>query len=283
MKISKWLIPQILIFVVLGLSIEIGLAFFWIILHELAHYIIAKKVGGKIKDFKIHILGATLEISNYDELTQNEQIIVCLAGPILNFVASGLFFVIYMLSNNSFIYLCYEVNLVLGVFNMIPAYPLDGARILSAYLSKNMLYKKARNITVYIGYCIGVLFIAIFIWQLFLHKIEIIILAFAILIIYEAHKEKGKIMYVIMGDIFNKKSTLIKNKYMDNKFMSVYYKQYLLNILALVEKNKFHIFYVLDENMKIIYTLSEDELIEALKIWGNITLKEYYNVNKSLK
>ncbi|CAH0435435.1 protein of unknown function [Clostridium neonatale] len=49
----------------------------------------------------------------------------------------------------------------------------------------------------------------------------------------------------------------------------------MVNVLTLVDKNKFNIFYVLDDNMKVVGTVCEDELIEALKEYGNISLEEY--------
>ena len=82
-------------------------------------------------------------------------------------------------------------------------------------------------------------------------------------------------MYIIMGNIVKKRKSLIKNNYIDNKTLSVYYKNGLVNVLGLVDRNKFNTFYVLDEEMKLLYILNEDELIEALKIHGNITLQEY--------
>lgn len=282
MKISKWLIPQLLIFLILGLKIEIALAFFWITLHELAHYVVARKVGVRVEGFKVHCLGATLELGDYEELSQNEQIIICLAGPIFNLLISGVFYFLYRVYGNSIMFSCYEINLILGLFNIMPAYPLDGARVLSAFLSKKMLYKRAKNVTAYISYVtaggMSLVFIATLIY---IHKLSIFILIFSVVIIYETYQEKRKVMYIIMGEIFKKKNKLKKNKYIYNKSVSVYYDQTLINILGLVEKNKFHTFYVLDDDMKIMYILREDELMEALKTSGNITLKEYKTIRNS--
>lgn len=284
MKISKWLIPQLLVFLVLGLKMEIALAFFWITLHELAHYIVATKVGGNVEGFKVHCLGATLELSDYEELSPSEQIVICLAGPMFNFIVAGGCYFLYKIYGNSIILSCYEVNLILGLFNIMPAYPLDGARILSAFLSKKMLYKKAKNIAAYISYVTSGVMALIFIATIVLiHKLSIFILVFSVVIIYETYQEKRKVMYIIMGDIIKKRNKLIKKKYIDNKSVSVYYEQNLINILGLVEKNKFHTFYVLDDDMKLMYILREDELMDALKTQGNITLKEYQTIKETLK
>lgn len=284
MKISKWLIPQLLIFLVLGLKVEIALAFFWITLHELAHYVIAMKVGAKVDGFKVHCLGATLELNDYEELSQSEQIIICFSGPLFNFIVAGICYFLYKIYGSGIAFSCYEVNLILGLFNIIPAYPLDGARILSAFLSQRMLYKKAKNTAVYISYfAAGVMALIFGATIVYIHKLSIFILVFSVVIIYETYQEKRKVMYIIMGDIIKKRNKLIKKKYIDNKSVSVYYNQNLINILSLVEKNKFHTFYVLDDDMKLMYILREDELMDALKTEGNITLKEYQSIKESLK
>ena len=63
---------------------------------------------------------------------------------------------------------------------------------------------------------------------------------------------------------------------MENKSISVYYKQGLANIMSIIDKNRFNIFYVLDDDLNVLFIMNEDELIKALKRYGNITLEEYF-------
>ena len=65
---------------------------------------------------------------------------------------------------------------------------------------------------------------------------------------------------------------------MENKSISVYYKQGLANIMSIIDKNRFNIFYVLDDDLNVLFIMNEDELIKALKGYGNITLEEYFNL-----
>ena len=82
-------------------------------------------------------------------------------------------------------------------------------------------------------------------------------------------------MYITMGNVVKKRKKLLKDKYIENKSISVYYKQGLVNVLSLVDRNKFNSFFILNDDMNLIYILYEDELISALKTYGNITLEEY--------
>lgn len=282
-KVSKWLIPQLMVFFILGFTTKIFLAFLFIIIHELCHYLMAVKVGARVEDFKVHPLGTSIEISNYDELNPKEETLICFAGPVMNLLLAGVFFIIKGWFSEEFFYNCFEINLALGIFNLLPVFPLDGSKILRASLSRRMLYKRAYNTTVVISFLIGFLFLGTFFVGIYIHKVNLILVLFGVFIIYITYKEKGRVMYIIMGDIIKKRKRLLNKKYIDNKFLSVYYKQELLYVLGLVDKNKFNVFYVLNEEMKLLYTISEDELIEALKFYGNITLKEYIEQKKGQK
>ena len=81
-----------------------------------------------------------------------------------------------------------------------------------------------------------------------------------------------------MGNIFVKRNKLLRNKYIENKSISVYYKLGLANVMTIIDKNRFNSFYVLDDDLKLLFIMHEDELIEALKLYGNITLEEYFYI-----
>lgn len=274
-KISKWLIPQLLVFFILGFKAKIFLAFLFIIIHEFCHYLVAIKVGARVDNFKVHPLGTTIEISEYDELSPKEEILICIAGPVVNLVLAGIFFIAKNYYGGGFINNCFEINLILGLFNLLPAFPLDGSRIIRAILSTRMLYKTAYNITLIISLIVSAGFCIMFFALLYLHSFNLSLVLSAIFIFYTTYKEKERVMYIIMSDIIKKRKRLLKKKYIENKFLSIYYKEELLYVLGLVDKNKFNMFYVLNEEMRLLYTMSEDELLDGLKLYGNITLEEY--------
>ena len=170
------------------------------------------------------------------------------------------------------------VNLSLGVFNLLPAYPLDGARISEILLSKKFLYKEAKKITGIFSFVISVILFFIFCIIMLLHKVNISLFFAAMLLTYAALVERKKTMYIIMGDMIKKIRKLKKHHYIENKSISVYYKKGLVNVLTLVDKNKFNTFYVLNDDMELLGIIHEDELIKALKEYGNITLAEYMKI-----
>ena len=280
---KKVLAEILLILLVCSYNPMFIFAFIWVFLHELTHIFTALKYGCKFYNIGFHIFGLNAELSDINILKDKEKISIYLSGAVFNIISATLIYLISFRYNNRFIEESINLNIGLAIFNLLPAYPLDGSRILEIILSKKILFKKAQRIISVISFIIAGLFIIIGIYiYIFLHSLNFSMIIGAIIIIYITRMEAHTSMYITMGNIVKKRKKLLKDNYIENKSISVYYKQGLVNVLALVDRNKFNTFYILNDDMKLIYVLYEDELIEALKSYGNMTVEEYVN-KKSLK
>ena len=269
----------IVFFILLSFNNSIILAFISILAHEGMHILVAKRKGCKFNDIQIHIYGTSAQFANIDELNKKEKLQIYLSGPFANFIIICIFWCIGFASNNILIDKMININISLLFFNLLPAYPLDGARVLEILLSQKILYRRANDIISKISYTIGVILLVIFI-IVFAYSgvINVSILIASIAICLITRSEEKSAMYILMGNIFVKRNKLLRNKYIENKSISVYYKQGLANVMSMVDKNRFNIFYVLDDDLKVVFIMNEDELIEALKLYGNITLEEYFGL-----
>ena len=259
----------IVFFILLSFNNSIIWAFIRILAHEGMHILVAKRKGCKFNDIQIHIYGTSAQFANIDELNKKEKLQIYLSGPFANFIIICIFWCIGFASN----------NILIDKMINIPAYPLDGARVLEILLSQKILYRRANDIISKISYTIGVILLVIFI-IVFAYSgvINVSILIASIAICLITRSEEKSAMYILMGNIFVKRNKLLRNKYIENKSISVYYKQGLANVMSMVDKNRFNIFYVLDDDLKVVFIMNEDELIEALKLYGNITLEEYFGL-----
>lgn len=112
-----------------------------LLLHELAHAVVARSYGVQIKGITLFLFGGVAELEN-EVPSAKVELQVAVAGPAMSIVLGVVFWVLGGVAQavlNSpalpsvLIYLA-TVNIVIAVFNMLPAFPLDGGRVLRAYL-----------------------------------------------------------------------------------------------------------------------------------------------------
>jgi len=115
--------------------------FFSIVFHELAHSLVARLFGLKIKGITLFIFGGMAEMANEPE-NPTTEFMMAIAGPLGSFVLAGAFYLLMFMGDVAgagqpmvtvFSYLAF-INAVLAIFNLIPAFPMDGGRVLRAIL-----------------------------------------------------------------------------------------------------------------------------------------------------
>lgn len=149
-----------------------------VLFHELGHMLVSKKFGITTKKMVLLPIGG---ISTVEKTTKSpkEEVLITLAGPMVNIViALILFFVIpvrefislnlgeYFTALNdfsikTFLFFLFIVNVALAVFNMIPAFPLDGGRILRALLNVKFTRAKATFLATRISNVIAIVLLLI--------------------------------------------------------------------------------------------------------------------------
>ncbi len=139
-----------------GLLWSVGLIlifFVCVILHELGHSLTAQRYGVRVSRILLLPIGGMAE---FDRIPRNpwQELVITVAGPAVNFVLAGLFFVLSWrglvnveeVTPNSFASLLDTLwfwNLVMGAFNLLPVFPMDGGRILRALLALKLPYLRA--------------------------------------------------------------------------------------------------------------------------------------------
>jgi len=113
---------------------------FSILIHELAHSLVAQKYGLKVSEIELYLFGGASKIEE-EPRTPKSEMIISVVGPLSSIIIGGIFLLIlnYIPINLSAIILVTLLysgisNIGLGIFNLLPAFPLDGGRILRAFL-----------------------------------------------------------------------------------------------------------------------------------------------------
>lgn len=127
-------------------SVAALLLFVSVAFHELSHSFIARRYKMPIISITLFIFGGVAQMRG-EPPHPKAEFRMAVAGPLSSFFLSGVFFIAYSLSENQitralFVYLA-QLNLILGLFNLIPGFPMDGGRVVRAYLwnrTQNFFY-----------------------------------------------------------------------------------------------------------------------------------------------
>ena len=159
-------------------GVEIGVRAFCLVLlvflcvigHELCHSLKAKSLGIEVPVITLYPMGGVASMMRIPREPWWE-FWISVVGPLFNFVLAAVLFLplYWILGKESFLSPGLEswprmlanvfwINPVLGAFNLIPAFPMDGGRILRSFLAVRMDYLKATRISVYIGRIFAILF-----------------------------------------------------------------------------------------------------------------------------
>jgi Zn-dependent protease len=128
----------------------IGLAFASVLLHELGHSVVARHLGVQVSGIELHFFGGAAKMIDQPKSARDE-ILIALAGPAVSFALAAFGWLGFAATGASIFYLLAWINTILGVFNLIPALPMDGGRVLRAALTRRMSFLKATDISVKIA------------------------------------------------------------------------------------------------------------------------------------
>ena len=146
----------------IGGAAAVGL-FASVALHELGHAWAAMRYGLRVESITLWILGGLASLEAMPK-EWNRELVIALAGPAVSvLVGVGCYAALFALPASAQVTLFVVgwlavTNLLLAVFNMLPAFPMDGGRVLRALLSRNRPYAAATRIAARIGTGFAVLF-----------------------------------------------------------------------------------------------------------------------------
>jgi Zn-dependent protease len=185
--LSHWIQHQSLIPTLAGVAFILAL-FLCVVLHEYGHALAARRFGIATKDITLLPIGGLARLERMPD-KPNQELWVALAGPAVNvglaailgayLFVSGHFEPVSQinLTHGDFLERLLFANLFLVGFNLIPAFPMDGGRVLRALLANRMEYARATRIAAGIGQALAfvfgfvglftnpfLVFIAFFVW-----------------------------------------------------------------------------------------------------------------------
>ena len=244
-----------------------------IFLHEWSHSIVAENFGVKMNELKLYPFGAIL-YGDLKQLKPREEIIVALAGPAFNIVVATCFVALWWLVPEMYIYtdIAAITNISLAVFNLLPAYPLDGGRVLYGLLSFKTDHRKAFKVVYILGIIISILFMLLYIGSIFI-SVNYSFMIASIMIMWGAFEGKNEIKF--KNAITSKFSHHQLKRGIFERRIVVSEDITLFELIKLINPNYYYIIDVCDKNMKIIKTITHTQVEKfAMEKPLNIFLKE---------
>ncbi len=137
------------------------LLFASILLHELAHSYLAKRYGVNIESITLFLFGG---VSSMEEMPRDpgQEAKMAFAGPLTSLIIGAVCLLIYgnmtsldpAFSENPIyltIWILGVMNIILAIFNLLPAFPMDGGRVLRSFYARRMSYVKATQSAAAVG------------------------------------------------------------------------------------------------------------------------------------
>ncbi len=175
-----------------------------VIIHELGHAFAAAAFQIRTRDITMYPFGGVAYIEKLPEKPLQE-LVLAIAGPLMNFLIIGVitaglllsgfswdvntvyYFGLRQLTIQDYFIQLVQLNLLLAIFNLIPAFPMDGGRVLRAFLAMRMPYMRATTIAAVLGQGFGIIFASLG------YLVDPMLILIGYFVFFAAKNEKNKI------------------------------------------------------------------------------------------
>jgi len=256
-----WLL--VFLSVLTGYFIETITLFVIVFIHEMGHITAASIYSWRLNSLQILPFGGVAEIDEWGTVLAKEEIIVALAGPfqhLLIILLSVLFFKFNIWNKDWTIYFITS-NLIIGVFNLLPIYPLDGGRVFQCLLFFFFPFKKCMYFIVFFSLFSSLMLLcsSFFLPGTFVHLPLLIISLF--LLCYNFRVLKN-INIQFLRFLLHRASFGVSLPY---KLVSLRVKktEKILDVLKKFYKEKYHVIEVVNEQNQLLNLLPEEVLLKG--------------------
>ena len=257
------------------------LLFACVVLHEFGHAVTAKYFGIRVPYITLLPIGGVAQLERMPQKPLQE-FLIAIAGPMVNFVLAALLAPLATLAfglkvqnggaaasaqsllaqmqtpglTGLLLYLA-ATNLLLGLFNLLPAFPMDGGRILRALLAMSMPYVQATRVAVAVGRFMAILFA---IWGIAGGGIMLLLIAFFVYVGGQGELEMTESRYVLR-DIRVKEA-------LTPGAQALFVTDRLAKVVDLIMHTYQTDFPIFDLSNRFVGVLTRGRLVQALREFG---------------
>lgn len=270
LKSLKFTIHPLFIFFIFVLIYQ-GL--FWMLfaylvtiaLHEFAHFLVANKMGYRLNRFTLMPHGISLSGENV-LFSVRDEIYIALAGPIFNLCLAVIGTATWWLFPSSYLYTepFVVANMVTGVLNFLPIFPMDGGRIMLAILGKRFSRSRSMKILRAVGLILSILMVAGFVITTFF-TVNFTLLVLGIFCFLTVIWEDKTNIYQRATFLESKASSLKRG--LEVRELAVHERTTLYKLVALVKPDTLTNFRVLRDDLTLVGVIRESQLEGLIQIY----------------
>ena len=246
------------------------LVFGCVLLHEFGHALAARRYGIRTPDITLLPIGGVARLERMPD-HPIQEIVVAIAGPLVNVVIAAALWIYLKITGGMYAVDAFHhisaslptrllaVNVGLVLFNLIPAFPMDGGRILRAVLAMRMDYARATHIAASIGQSCA---FAFGFWALLHQPLNPLYVLVAVFIYFGAKSEAS------LAEMKSVSAGMRVQSAMVTHFESLTLEATLDHAVEMLLTTSQHEFPVLDADGKVRGLLTRDDLIVALRKSG---------------
>jgi Zn-dependent protease/CBS domain-containing protein len=228
------------------------------LLHELSHSMVAMSYGVKVRQIMLFVFGEVSDISE-EMKDYRKEARMAFAGPLTSFVISAVFWLLYWLlivqqvlpitgaaylMVKGVLYYVVTINLFLGAFNLLPAFPSDGGRLLRAALMKrkrdyNSATRTAANVGIAISYSfMGLGFVAMLTGN-FIAGLWIVLIGWFLMSGAQSYLSQIQLASVLatfrLRDIMNSNVISVRPGLVLDRLISDYFRKYMKSAFPVID------------------------------------------------
>lgn len=263
-RVSPLMLVMATVFVAFGMAYEFACSLTAVALHEFAHAKTAKKLGYALNEIKLMPYGAAL--CGAEDIRPKHEVMIAMAGPALNLVLGMIFAAMWWLVPSSYLFtetFC-VCNIYIGLFNLLPVYPMDGGRILFALLSAKLKRRSAYVVCRVISAAFGVCALALFGLSA-AYAPNICFLTVGIFMVASAFIPDNRARYYALFAKGGRRARL--DKTLEKRVFAVSTETTVTDMCRTLDPDRFTQFDVYDGD-KLVSSLSEAQLVEMIKKHG---------------
>ncbi|MGE5508479.1 MAG: site-2 protease family protein [Chitinophagales bacterium] len=264
-------------FGVIGLLPQALLLFAAVLLHELAHVVVARGAGLVVESVELLPFGGVARLADFLELDPAVERSVALAGPVtsLFLAALSLGFRTYRVGPPEMVEFFLRANLVLAAFNCVPALPLDGGRILRSQLVRRLGFRRATEVAADLGKATAVLFGLAGAVGLYFRCFNLSLLILAFFVYAAAGQERANATWLLTRYLTRKQRELAEKMILPVETLVATEDLPVREVVRRFVPQRYHLIYLVDHAGEPCALVSETEIIGALMGRGSETpLKE---------